>query len=258
MTTATFPTKRVGEYDRETKDYAAYIVHEDGHEELVGFRKTQGEADRLCDAYIYDLQHSELRYTATALDGGSPEWVEEQQAELNLLEMACQARLDAGGSIEPSAPISRPCERCGSPWAEKHELVIQTDNGGFRSLDDRIEADTYRAYAMAPFASPVWVSPDAPSDTATSAVVLATDAPLGDAVTASPAPEMARLIRAGAAIVRQWGRDRAAFLNVLDTLDVETIFWVAYAAVKFHQDNDPRTTLTIDQQLAAWQEAATA
>lgn len=62
----------------------------------------------------------------------------------------------------------------------------------------------------------------------------------------------------GAAIVRQWNSDRGYFLKTLEQLDSEAIYHMAEAAVAFHKRNDARTTLTVDQQLAAWQRAVVA
>ena len=60
---------------------------------------------------------------------------------------------------------------------------------------------------------------------------------------------------AGAAIVRQWATDRAHFLQVLAQLEPEDICQMAQAAVAFHRRQG--SDLTVDQQLAAWQAAAT-
>ncbi len=59
---------------------------------------------------------------------------------------------------------------------------------------------------------------------------------------------------AGAAIVRQWTTDRQDFLQVLSQLDEAGICQMAEAAVAFHRKHG--SDLTVDQQLAAWQEAA--
>lgn len=58
----------------------------------------------------------------------------------------------------------------------------------------------------------------------------------------------------GAAIVRQWHQDREYFLTVLAHLTPEDIAQMAQAAVAFHRSNG--STITVDQQLAAWQAAA--
>ncbi len=54
MTTHTAPTitKRIGQYDRATKDFPAYVVFEDGHEEYIGSSPTQHDASLLASDYI--------------------------------------------------------------------------------------------------------------------------------------------------------------------------------------------------------------
>lgn len=58
----------------------------------------------------------------------------------------------------------------------------------------------------------------------------------------------------GAAIVRQWHQDREFFLTVLANLTPEDIAQMAAAAVAFHRQHG--STITVNQQLAAWQAAA--
>lgn len=45
-------TKRIGEYDRYAKDYPAFVIHEDGHEEYIGSRPTQHDASLLASDFI--------------------------------------------------------------------------------------------------------------------------------------------------------------------------------------------------------------
>lgn len=82
------------------------------------------------------LIHEELaregRHAELARDMGGVWEEDERQAELNVLEMACQAHLDAGGSIEPEPP------RDGGP---------EDNFGGFRqpiTMEDAVSL----AYAM--------------------------------------------------------------------------------------------------------------
>lgn len=58
----------------------------------------------------------------------------------------------------------------------------------------------------------------------------------------------------GAAIVRQWATDPSYFLKVISHLTHEDIAQMAQAAVAFHREHG--STITVDQQLAAWQVAA--
>lgn len=48
----TLPITKEIVYDRETKDYAAYVTIDD-QREYIGSRRTQSECDKLCDEYTY-------------------------------------------------------------------------------------------------------------------------------------------------------------------------------------------------------------
>lgn len=53
LTSAPAVIKEV-EYDRETKDFAAFITI-DERREYIGSRRSYGEADRLCDEFAYNF-----------------------------------------------------------------------------------------------------------------------------------------------------------------------------------------------------------
>jgi hypothetical protein len=55
MTTTPTVTKRIGEYDRVTKDYPAFVVFENGQEEYIGSRPTHHDATLLASDYIIQL-----------------------------------------------------------------------------------------------------------------------------------------------------------------------------------------------------------
>lgn len=84
-------TKRIGSYDPVTKDFPAFVIFEDGHEEYIGSRPTQHDASLLASDYIIQwysdnhtpekaaqLIHDELaqegRHAQAAADQGG-EWV---------------------------------------------------------------------------------------------------------------------------------------------------------------------------------------
>ena|SRR6187549_2822809 len=59
-----------------------------------------------------------------------------------------------------------------------------------------------------------------------------------------------------AAIIRQWNSDRAYFLKTLQQLDSTSVYQMAESVVAFHRQRGG--TLTVEQQLAAWQRAVVA
>lgn len=42
-------------YDRESKDYAAYVTIDGGPRQCIGYGKTHTEADNLCNDYAYNF-----------------------------------------------------------------------------------------------------------------------------------------------------------------------------------------------------------
>lgn len=108
------------EYDRETKDYAAFVTI-DERREYIGSRRSYDEADRLCDEYAY--HHFADNHTpevaaqiAVAMEGACPTCGDEGDCPdcyQRMVEQDKQLGLD---HATPSAF----CHNCGGEHSTKH------------------------------------------------------------------------------------------------------------------------------------------